>query len=143
MSLFMWKKSYEIKVAEIDMQHRQLVGLINELSAAMMARQGHRAVHHVLGELINYTQGHFATEEALMQKMNYPGLDDHRQEHLSLAGKVLAYQEHYTRDKELGSSELLDFLCAWLKNHILVSDKAFGTYIRRVEMGLEKNYSSA
>ena len=27
------------------------------------------------------------------------------------------------------AKELLDFLCEWLKNHILVSDKAFGNFL--------------
>ena len=61
MPLFLWKRSYEIGVAEIDVQHRRLVGFINELSDAMMVKQGHRAVPHVLEELIDYIQLHFTT----------------------------------------------------------------------------------
>lgn len=83
----MWKKSYDIKVAEIDILRRRLVGLINELSVAMMSRPGFRALHRVLNELINYIQRHFATEEALMQEVNYSGLDEHHQEHLAISDR--------------------------------------------------------
>ena len=39
MPLFLWKKNYEIGIAEIDTQHRNLVGIINGLSDAMMNKK--------------------------------------------------------------------------------------------------------
>lgn len=138
MSLFLWKKSYEIRCPEIDMQHRRLVGLINELSDAMMIRKGYRAVPHVLGELVDYIQLHFTAEERLMQEMNYPDLDTHREEHLDMTEKILAYRVQYSQGHDLAAGELLGFLCEWLKSHILARDKEFGSYLRRVEMGLEE-----
>lgn len=137
MTLFLWKKSYEIKVSEIDMQHRRLVTLINELSDAMMVKQGHRAVPHVLEELVEYVQLHFTTEEQLMREMAFPEVDEHCREHLNFTNKVLALRKKYSQDHMLDSSEVLNFLCDWLRNHIIVNDKEIGEYMRRVEMGLE------
>lgn len=131
MPLFLWKKSYETGLAEIDVQHRRLVGMINELSDAMMERQGQRALPHVLEELVAYIQLHFTTEEEAMHVRNYPELDQHREAHLELTRKVLAFKDRYAREHDLDTREMLDFLCGWLKDHILVSDKAFGEYVRR------------
>jgi len=136
MPLFLWKRSYEIGVAEIDVQHRRLVGFINELSDAMMVKQGHRAVPHVLEELIDYIQLHFTTEEELMQRVKYPALDEHCQEHLEMTKQILQFKARYYREQDLSPSELLGFLCEWLKVHILDSDKEFGGYQRRGAMGL-------
>jgi hemerythrin-like metal-binding protein len=138
MSLFLWKKSYEIGFPEIDMQHRRLVGLINELSDAMMISQGYRAVPHVLEELVDYVQLHFTSEESLMHEMNYPGQVEHCAEHLDFTGKILGYKGRYARDHDVDASELLRFMCEWLKNHIVARDQEFGRYMRRVEMGLEE-----
>lgn len=135
MTLFLWKKSYEIGVAEIDMQHRQLVGFINELSEAMMVKQGHRTVPHVIEELGAYILLHFTTEEALMEKSFYPGRADHHNKHLELTGKFLAFKDRYFQDQKLNPKELLDFMCNWLKDHIMMCDKEFGVYLRRAEMG--------
>jgi len=131
MPLFLWKKSYETGLAEIDVQHRRLVGMINELSDAMMERQGQRALPHVLEELVAYIQLHFTTEEEAMQARNYPDLDQHREAHLELTRKVMAFKDRYAREHDLDTREMLDFLCGWLKDHILVSDKAFGEYVQR------------
>lgn len=136
MPLFLWKKSYEIKVPEIDMQHRQLVGFINQLSDAMMIKQGHRVVQHILEGLVNYIHLHFTTEETAMQKVEYPGLNEHRQLHLNLTNQVLEFKKRYTRDHNVESKEVLEFLCDWLKTHIITSDKEFGNFLRRVDKSL-------
>ncbi|GEM_PF-3807631 len=48
------------------MQHRRLVGLINELSDAMMVKRGHMSIQRVLVGLVDYIQVHFTTEEEVM-----------------------------------------------------------------------------
>lgn len=134
MGLFLWKKSYEVKVPEIDMQHRRLVGLINELSDAMMIKQGFRTVPHVLEELLDYVQQHFTTEENLMQKLDYPGLEEHTQNHLAMTTKVLELKKLHKQDHAVAAQEVLKILCDWLKNHILVSDLEIGKYVRSREV---------
>jgi hemerythrin len=136
MPLFLWKKSYELKIPEIDMQHRRLVGLINELSDAMMIRKGQRTIPHILDELAEYVVLHFASEEKVMKEFNYPGIDEHVREHREFTKRVTVYMQLYDQDRELNPKELLDFLCDWLRNHITVNDKAIAKHIRRVEMGL-------
>ena len=135
MSLFLWKKSYETGAPEVDVQHRRLVGMINELSDAMMERQGQKAVAHVLDELTSYIELHFDTEEALMKKCSYPGLTRHSNQHILLTRQVLEFREKFRLEHEVQSKELLDFLCSWLKNHIMVDDKEFGEYLRKITKG--------
>lgn len=128
--LFLWRKSYEIGVAEIDMQHRRLVGMINELSDAMMERRGQRAVKHVLAELKDFIVEHFETEESVMEKSGYPDLPQHRIKHVELTRQVLEFREKARGDQQLEASELLDFLCDWLRNHMMVFDKEVGKYLK-------------
>lgn len=133
--LFLWKKSYEIGVAEIDMQHRRLVGMINELSDAMMERRGQRAVKHVLDELKDFIVEHFETEESVMEKSGYPDLPQHRIKHVELTRQVLEFREKARGDQQLEAIELLDFLCDWLRNHMMVFDKEVGKYLKDFNRG--------
>jgi hemerythrin len=137
MPLFLWKKSYEVNIPEIDAQHRRLVEVINKLSDAMMLKQGYKIMPHILEELSAYVQLHFAAEEKIMREMNYPELEDHCQMHNELAQRVLDFRTAYTNDQSLDTKALLDFLCQWLKDHISVNDKAIGRFLRRLELGLE------
>lgn len=136
MSLFLWKKSYETGIPDIDVQHRRLVGMINELSDAMLMQKGQRTVPHILEELVDYMQLHFSTEEAVMLKTSYPDMKEHCQAHLNLTRQVLEFKGRFDAEHELDSRELLNFLCEWLKNHIMVSDREFGKYVRSIKLRL-------
>ena len=130
MQLFPWDDSYEIGMTEIDRQHRQLVDIINELSDAMIDQKGDKTVPQILQKLVDYIQLHFTTEEEIMRRGNYPALDKHCQEHLEMIGKVLEFRKNYSKNHEVSPSALLGFLCDWLKNHILVSDKEYGRFLK-------------
>jgi len=130
MQLFPWDEDYEIGITEIDRQHRHLVDIINELSDAMIAQKGHKTVPQILEKLVDYIQLHFTTEEEIMRRGNYPALDKHYQEHHEMTGEVLEFRKNYSKNHEVSPSEVLGFLCDWLKNHILVSDKEFGRFLK-------------
>jgi hemerythrin len=137
--LFLWKKSYEIGLPDVDAQHRQLVSMINELSDAMMNQQGYRVVDQILDELTNYLHLHFETEENAMREHSYPGLYKHSKLHLDLTREVLKLRENARAGQEVKAKDLLDFLCSWLKNHILVEDKGFGDFMHRVNSGRKES----
>jgi len=130
MPRFIWEKSYETGIAEIDAQHRKLVGIINELSDAMMNKKGHTIVPKVLEELVDYIQLHFTTEEEIMRNTKYPALGEHCQEHLMMTTKVLEFKRNYSKDHEIKVGDILTFLCNWLKEHIVVSDMKLREHIQ-------------
>jgi len=86
-------------------------------------------VPHVLEEMIDYIQLHFTTEEELMQRVKYPALDEHCQEHLEMTKQILQFKARYCREQNLSPGELLEFLCGWLKTHIVASDKEIAKHI--------------
>lgn len=132
MSLFLWKKSYETGIAEVDDQHRQLVGIINKLSDAMMEQKGYMTVPRILEELADYVQLHFTTEEWIMGNSGYPALEEHKKEHLKLTDSLLQFRKEFSQDHKVKPSEVLNFLCVWLKEHILVNDKEFGSFFKNL-----------
>lgn len=131
MPLFIWKPSYEIGVNAIDMQHRQLVGMINELYEAMKVGHGQDAVVHVLHELVDYVQLHFNTEEEIMRDHYYPGLEEHVLEHLELTRHVMDFAEEQRTGQRIKTIDLMNFLRDWLTEHITVRDKKFGEFLQR------------
>jgi len=130
MQLFPWDDDYEIGMSEIDRQHRHLVDIINELADAMIAQKGHETVPQILEKLVDYIQLHFTTEEEVMRRENYPALEKQCREHLEMTGELLELRKNYAKSHEISPSEVLGFLCTWLKNHILESDMDFGRFLR-------------
>lgn len=128
MPLFLWKPSYELRIPEIDIEHRYLVGIINELYEKMKDGRGYELVDQLVDRLIEYAEKHFATEESFMRSSHYPGREEHEREHRRLREQLLEMERRRRDVGDLSTIELMTFLCDWLRAHITTIDKEFGRY---------------
>ena len=124
-----WKNEYSVNIRQIDIQHKKLVELINDLHEAMSAGKAKDVLEKILGELVAYTKFHFSKEEELMEMAGYPGLLHHRLKHKELTGKVFQFQSDYHAGKFSISIEVMSFLKDWLINHIQKIDKEYGPFL--------------
>jgi hemerythrin len=132
MAFMEWNESYSVKVAEIDVQHKHLIDLINRLFEAMSVGKGSEVMGSILNDLIDYTKNHFANEEKLMKSFNYPQSVTHKLEHDTLTNQVIDLQGEFASGKSMISVKVMNFLKDWLKNHILQVDKKFGEFLNSV-----------
>jgi hemerythrin len=123
--MFAWKDTYAIGVAEIDTQHRRLFSLADELYNAMNSGKGKTLLEKVLQNLIDYTKTHFAAEERLMLRCNYPEYKPHKAQHDELTKQVLQLQSDFRAGKSALTIEVMQFLNNWLRQHIGGSDRKY------------------
>ncbi len=128
---------YMIGIEPIDEEHRGLFAIIGDayrLVESGCVSDRYDDIMRLLDQLEDYTEVHFAHEEELMENIGYPGLEAQRRAHRMFLGRL--------SDKDFGENEenqqeyleeLLDFLYAWLGNHILKLDKPIGDYARKVQ----------
>ena len=126
--LFEWSDGYSVGVQEIDEQHKELVGLLNQLHSAIREHHGSEASRRILDELADYTRTHFMVEESLMRVSNYPEFENHKRNHEELIAQVQALQEKLDSGQAAITFELLHFLKVWLTRHINEADKHFGDF---------------
>lgn len=131
MPLFIWKPSYETGINEIDLDHRQLFGIVNDLYEAMKQAQGYELMNRTVDRLLEYTQRHFATEESFMRVSNYPKRLTHENEHRTFCARIEAMNAGRRLGKQPPSSEMMKFLCEWLTTHVTTADKDLGRYLKR------------
>ena len=62
-----WKPYYG--VGEPDAQHKQIIGVINELYAAMEQGNDHAMLKPLLNRLVQFSEVAFQNEERIMQRM--------------------------------------------------------------------------
>lgn len=125
-----WTDDFSVGVAEIDHDHKRLLGLLNDLNDAVEAGVGHHVLGAVMEGLILYVSYHFEHEEGLFLRANYPGYEKHRHQHLALTGTVKEiYEDFQTGSSDTLPVQVLEFLKSWLYTHILESDRAFGVYL--------------
>ncbi len=129
MSLIAWDDKFSVGVREFDEAHKRLMALLNQLWDANEQRQGSEVLGRILDELIRYTATHFAEEEALFRKWNYPVIDRHRDIHEKLKATAVGLQKKFAMEKaDVISDEVFDFLRDWLTKHILGEDMLYKGY---------------
>ena len=129
-----WDNAYSVDFEPIDIQHKELVTMVNVLFDA--CRQGADAADKVFLQTIKkavvYARNHFSDEEQYMLKASYPDLNNHRKLHDDFVATVLKSMQEY----ESGNTAPVDmaqFLKKWLLNHIAISDKQYAPYLAKLK----------
>jgi len=130
MPLMSWEPKFSVGVQKFDSDHKHLFSMVNDLNDAMRAGKGKAVLAQVLAGLASYAQGHFAAEEAVMKRANYPDYLKHAEEHYKLTEKVRAFMKEYESGNSLVSIELLMFLRDWLQDHIIVTDSKYAAHLK-------------
>lgn len=130
MALITWSDKYSVGISSIDLQHKKLAELVNQLHAALAAGKAKEIQSKILSELIVYTKTHFTFEEKLLQAEKFPGYLPHKLEHDTLTNKVMLFQKDLNAGKASVTIDLMEFLKDWLLNHIVGTDKKYSQHLK-------------
>lgn len=131
MPIMTWSDSYSVNSSEIDNQHKKLFDLINELNDAMGKGAGAEALGKTLTALADYARVHFADEERMLTRVNYPELATQKSEHAAFVQKVTDLNTQYRAGKVAMTISVMEFLKNWLTHHIMQVDKRYSSYIKK------------
>jgi hemerythrin-like metal-binding protein len=124
-----WNDSYSVGVAELDAQHKKLVGMINRLADCHAARscESSAAFHEVLSRMFDYSQVHFKAEEDYLHRIGYPQLAEQKIEHAAFVGKMAAFSMAASEGVQ-DTAAVHRYLKTWLLAHILESDMQYRSF---------------
>jgi len=132
MSYIAWSDKLSMGVPEIDAQHKRLLDIINRFLAALDQGHGDEAVETALRDMRDYTRVHFEDEEKFIERIGFPYLEDHRQEHQMLTAKIGAQLSRMLADKP-SVKEVHVFLKSWLVDHLLGWDFNIVEYLEQAK----------
>ena len=121
-NLLQWDESYQVGVEEIDHQHQHLFDLLNGLSRAVNRGQAEEVIAEVLVEMASYADEHFKSEQLYLEK--HPDYPAHLLRHWEFTKRCMGLVMGYRREKEV-SVETLNYLIAWLRDHVLQEDRRY------------------
>jgi len=126
--LIEWSDLVEIGDPVVDAEHRYLTQLINNL---FEQHESGKEVDlgKVFTHLTKYIRVHFDNEEALMAKIGYPQLEEHRGLHRKIIQQCMDLGEEYLDDSESVTKDMFEFLRAWWVGHIGEADTAMKPYL--------------
>ncbi len=128
--LIPWRNELSVGVLNMDSQHKQLIGLINSLYAALKRGEGSAATGNILRELVQYTKYHFTAEEKLMEQAHYAGLASQQEAHKKFVSKTMEAQQRWASGDSTVTKEVMDLLMNWLPQHIMKMDKQYTSVLK-------------
>jgi len=138
MAKIVWSKRYSVNVAKLDNQHRRIAELVNVINERINAREDSKGIVEDFTGLIEFTKGHFETEEALMKKLDYSDTKKHKKEHKELVNLLRDVRKQFRKEaKSLGDFDYdvaKDWLAIhrdWFSVHLAHSDKEFGAFLNK------------
>ena len=131
MTVFEWKKEYELGIEIIDAQHRELFRKIDQLNIAIYDGRGRDELRHLIKYLKVYIEEHFTYEENALARTAYPDLAAHKQQHMLF---VDYFKELDHEIKSRGADNFLAIqvekdIRAWWEDHELVYDREYVPYL--------------
>jgi len=128
--LVQWDDRFSVGNLHIDEQHTVLIDTINQLASAE-SLHNHHCVLMIIDELASYATFHFGYEECLMERADYPQLEEHRIIHDAFVRWVTDLRDEYLNfgRRPLGTS-VLNYLRDWLSHHILGEDQRYRSFIQ-------------
>lgn len=121
-----WRPEFSIGIAAIDVQHRAILGVLNEYFDA----PGNVEYANLYARLMAVVDAHFAFEEALMAKHGYPGTAAHRQEHAQMRATLAEYAIGTRSEAQAG--KVRGHLFRWITTHVLgeAMDKDLAQFLK-------------
>lgn len=78
MQLFNFDNEFKLGIDQIDMEHAGLVNMLNEVHSLIRSNEKEKARAYFRDTLSAFIGQHFAHEEAFLQEIGYPQLDEHK-----------------------------------------------------------------
>ncbi len=129
MKKIIWSDVLCVGVDEIDEDHQRLTDIYNLFVQAVNDKKPPDYQEALLEELIRFALWHFKHEERLMLKHNYPGFDEHKDDHLYLEGVIDALRHTFIGPQAAATQQEVEHLERWIFEHILASDMAMAKHI--------------
>lgn len=123
-----WDDRYLTGIAEIDLEHRTLIVLLNDVIAALQRRVSAPTAHSMLRSVETQFVRHFRSEEALLRRLSYPDADRHAAEHWGHERAIAAALVEANTDVDV--HDVTRLLREWVTTHLRDGDHALADWVR-------------
>jgi hemerythrin len=99
--MLIWSDSYMIGVDEIDRDHQKLFDIVKKVEIAAQADELDKC-SKLVDAFLEASRTHFASEESLLSKEEYPDVETHRLYHRDMLDKAKALKMTCAEEVESG-----------------------------------------
>jgi len=127
------EKKYETGILWQDIQHRQLIDLMEKLSDSNAKEADPKMFTYTTAFLAMYVTHHFNLEQEYMKAYNYPDKELHLKEHVDYIDMIKQFRKDHTEFTREGALFLERTIMKWILDHIMENDQKLGSFIHNEE----------
>ena len=121
-----WRPEFSTGMADIDHEHRELIGLVNDALAQLERHRARpEALYAALHEISTQATAHFALEERKMSLGGYDQLVEHKQDHERLLDDILSLGDRLGDPEGFDLDSFAGRLSDWFVGHFSTHDARF------------------
>jgi hemerythrin len=132
-----WSEHLVIDHAEIDRDHKTIIGLMELLYKMPDQLFSFSQVEDQFTDLLDFMAVHFNREESIMEEHDYPGKDAHTKEHTSLLEIYGTFFYEKNAKTEAERRRILEDLSMILIDHIKEFDRPLARFCQDSSMSVE------
>jgi two-component system chemotaxis family response regulator WspR len=122
-----FREEHQCGITLFDQQHMNLINLLNRLNLAIDIDALPEVIVKLFDQVFEQVSQHFATEEELLKKHQFPDYEKHKAEHLSLLDELRGFRTSlHTPGKDMVASR---WLKVWLLDHIRYADRESARFL--------------
>lgn len=130
MPFFTWKNEFSIGLDDLDSQHQQFLGHLNDCYDKVAAGQHAGISLELVKKLKMYAKDHFFYEENIMQFTRFQDLDRHREQHRFFESQIAELESSARLDDDAKTAKsILIFMRDWFLNHIIEEDQKLAMHV--------------
>jgi hemerythrin len=141
--MLVWSKAFETKIDVVDIQHKHIFDLVNNLNIKINNRTiTLEDIDNSVRLLIHHTKTNFSREELLMNEFSVDKchISKHIMEHKSFIydlDRLTEITDSVDRRITGKAVKLVRFITFWLTFHILGTDLAMSAQIANIRLGMD------
>ena len=131
-----WEDSYITGIELVDLQHKELVDITNQLFQACLSGNDKVAIvfKDTMAHMVEYVRYHFAVEQELMKRINYPNYYSHKMQHDHFVKEIISAAAEYNDGKKFAPNLFVRTLKDWVFSHIAYYDKSYAHYVNELRL---------
>lgn len=147
MPIVPWREQMSLNYPPLDEEHQDFLNVVNQAPVAAHAGDFSQ-MDWVFEKCYDYVRNHFAHEEDIMERIQFPDMEAHMNAHRTFIQNISEFRQRYenartTADKKKAAVEAADFLNLWFLGHILSRDRLLKPYLVRLRnLPPRMNYNS-
>jgi hemerythrin len=117
-----WKDDYSVGIPAVDHEHKELIGLVNQLHQALTSEKPDIEVSEIFGDLFRTISSHFALEERFMRQHGYDQTARHKADHERLLDELRDIMDDHRDRQDPSTGRLIASVEIWFATHFKTHD---------------------